>query len=172
MKSPDDASDELMDDFDFAILDGIRAIFGQADPMPADLPERITFALAMRGLEAEVARLVTGEDPRLVAARGTEQSRTVTFDSASLTIMVRIDSNKNGTVRIDGWLAPPQRREIGLQTPTETFSVSSDEQGRFAFADVPRGAARLIAGAAEDDQSGSGSSVVTPAIVLLNSGSG
>jgi hypothetical protein len=167
MKSPDTASNEPMDDFDFAILDGIRAIFEQADPMPADLPERIKFSFAMRGLEAEVARLAAEEDPRLVAARGAEQSRTVTFDSTSLTIMIRIDSNRNGTVRIDGWLAPPQRREIEMQTPTETLRASSDEHGRFAFADVPQGTARLIVvGVAEHHQGGSGPSVVTPALVL------
>jgi hypothetical protein len=167
MRPPDDASDTPVDDFDFAILDGIRAIFEQVDPMPADLPERVRFSLAMRGLETEVARLVTAEDPRLVAARGTEQSRTVSFDSASLTIMIRIDSDKNGTVRIDGWLAPPQRREIELQTRKETLSAASDEQGRFAFAGVPQGAARLLVkAAAQEDESGSGSSVVTPALVL------
>jgi hypothetical protein len=166
MKSPDDASDKQMDDFDFAILDGIRAIFGQIDPMPADLPERIKFSLAMRGLETEVARLAAEEDPRLVAARGTEQSRTVTFDSDSLIIMIRIDSNKNGTVRIDGWLAPPQRREIETRTLMETLSTSSDEQGRFAFDDVPQGTARLVVRAAEHEQSGSWPSVVTPALVL------
>jgi hypothetical protein len=165
MKSPNDEPDKQMDDFDFAILDGIRAIFDQVDPMPSDLPERIKFSLAMRGLETEVARLVAEEDPRLVAARGTEQSRTVTFDSASLTIMIRIDSDKNSTVRIDGWLAPPQRREIEMQTALETLSVSSDEQGRFAFADVPQGPARLVV-KADHGQGGSGSSVVTPALVL------
>ena len=37
MKSPDDASDKQLDDADFAILDGIRAMFEQIDPMPADL---------------------------------------------------------------------------------------------------------------------------------------
>jgi hypothetical protein len=166
MKSPDDASDKQMDDFDFAILDGIRAIFGQIDPMPADLPERIKFSLAMRGLETEVARLAAEEDPRLVAARGTEQSRTVTFDSDSLIIMIRIDSNKNGTVRIDGWLAPPQCRDIETRTLMETLSTSSDEQGRFAFDDVPQGTARLVVRAAEHEQSGSWPSVVTPALVL------
>jgi hypothetical protein len=166
MKSPDNAPDKQLDDFEFAMLDGIRAIFEQVDPMPAGLPERIKFALAMRGLETEVARLAAEEDPRLVAARGTEASRTVTFDSASLTIMIRIDSNKNGTVRIDGWLAPPQRREIEMETSTETLGGCSDEQGRFAFADVPQGPARLVVRGAEQDQSGGGSSVVTPALVL------
>jgi hypothetical protein len=79
-------------------------------PMPADLPERIRFSLAMRDLEGEVARLAAAEQQHLVGARGAERSRTATFDSDSLTIMIRIDSNRDGTVRIDGWLAPAQRR--------------------------------------------------------------
>ena len=167
MKSRDDASGKPLDDFDFAILDGIRAIFERVDPMPAGLPERVRFSLAMRGLETELARLVSEEDPRLVTARGTEQSRTVTFDSASLSIIIRIEENKNGSVRIDGWLAPPQPRQIEMQTSAETLSVSSDGQGRFAFAEVPKGTARLVVvGAATRAQSDGGPSVVTPALVL------
>jgi hypothetical protein len=167
MKSPDDAPDQQMDDLDFEILARIRALFELADPMPADLPERVRFSLAMRGLESEVARLVTEEDPRLVGARGAERSRTVTFDSASLGIIIRIEENKNGSVRIDGWLAPPQPREIEMQTSAETLSVSSDEEGRFAFAEVPRGTARLVVvGAAAREQRAGGPSVVTPALVL------
>jgi len=167
MNRPDDASDQQLDDFDFAILDGIRAIFEQIDPMPADLPERVRFSLALRGLETEVARLVTEEDSRLAAARGTEQSRTVTFDSASLSVIIRIEESKNGSVRIDGWLAPPQRRDIELETSAETLRVASDDAGRFAFGQVPPGVARLVVvGAAERDQSGGGPTVVTPALVL------
>jgi hypothetical protein len=156
-----------MDDLDFEILDGVRALFERVDPMPAELPERVRFALAMRGLESEVARLVAEEDPRLVGARGTEQSRTVTFDSASLSIVTRIEENKNGSVRIDGWLAPPAPRDIEMQTSAETLSGSSDEQGRFAFAEVPTGTARLVVlRAAPRDQGSGGHSVVTPALVL------
>ena len=167
MKSPDDAPDKQLDDLDYEILDGIRAIFERVDPMPAGLPERVRFALAMRGLESELARPVSEEGPRLVGARGTEQSRTVTFDSASLSIVIRIEQNKNGSVRIDGWLAPAQPREIEMQTSAETLSVSSDDQGRFAFAEVPPGTARLVVvGAAVRDQGGGGPSVVTPALVL------
>ena len=170
MRSRDDASDQPLDDFDFAILDGIRAVYERVDPMPAGLPERVRFSLALRGLETEVARLVTEEDQRLVAARGTEQSRTVTFDSVSLSIIIRIEENKNGSVRIDGWLAPPQPRQVEMQTSAETLSTASDEQGRFAFGAVPRGTARLVViGAAEHDepeQSGRAPTVVTPALVL------
>jgi hypothetical protein len=168
MKSSGAGPDEPMDQFDLAVLDGIRQIFELTDPMPADLPERIMFSLAMRVVEAEVARLAAEEDPRLLAAaaRGAEQSRTITFDSASLTIMIRIDSDEDGTVRIDGWLAPPQRREIEIQTEADTLHVLSDEEGRFVFTDVPRGTARLSVRPGEPKLGGSGRPVVTPALVL------
>ena len=166
MKRSDAGAGEPMDESDFAILDGIREIFGQADPMPADLPERIRFSLALRDLEAEVARLVEQEDPRLVAARGAEPGRTITFDSDSLTIMIRIDPNQDGTVRVDGWLAPRQRREIEVRTAAGALLVASDEQGRFAFASVPRGTARLSVRPGERGQGGSGRPVVIPALIL------
>ena len=166
MKSSDAGPDEPMDQVDLGILDGIREIFTLVDPMPVDLPERIRFSLAMRDLDAEVARLVAEEDPRLLAARGAEQSRTITFDSDSLTIMIRVDSNKDGTVRIDGWLAPPQCREIEMQTEADTLRVLSGEQGRFVFTNVPRGTARLSVRPGEQGPSGSGRAVVTPALIL------
>ena len=56
-------ADEPLDDVDFRLLDDIRGMFDAADPMPADLPERIRFFLALRDLEIEVARLAE-EDSR------------------------------------------------------------------------------------------------------------
>jgi hypothetical protein len=159
-------ADELLDEVDLELLDGIREIFQAADPMPADLPERLRFFLALRGLEIEVARLSTEEHQPSLAARGAELSRTITFDSDSLTIMIRIDPNLDGTVRVDGWLAPPQRREIEMKTTRDSLTVASDEQGRFAFARVPRGTAQLVVRSEDSEQSGTGRSVVTPALVL------
>jgi hypothetical protein len=154
---------EPLDDADFRLLDEIREMFQSADPMPADLPERIRFSLALRDLEVEVARLA-GEEA--VAVRGEEQSRTITFDSDSLTIMIRIDANRDGTARVDGWLAPPQRREIEMKTVADSLSVASDDQGRFAFPSVPRGTAQLMVHPAEQGSGGAGRSVVTPALIL------
>jgi hypothetical protein len=51
------ADDEAPDESDLAILDGVRELFQAADPMPASLPERIRFWLAVRDLEVEAARL-------------------------------------------------------------------------------------------------------------------
>lgn len=158
-------ADGPLDDADFEILADIRGMFQAADPMPPDLPERIRFSLALRDLEIEVARLVE-EDRQLLAVRGPEQSRTVTFDSDSLTIMIRIDQNPDGTARVDGWLAPPQSRQVEMKTTADTLSVPSDEQGRFAFASVPRGSAQLVVRPGDQEASGSGRSVVTPALIL------
>jgi hypothetical protein len=132
--------------------------------MPAELPERIRFFLAFRDLEIEVARLTAEQDELAVAARGTEQSRTITFDSETLTIMIRIDANKDGTVRVDGWLAPAQRREIEMKCAADPLSVISDEQGRFAFHRVPRGTAQLVVRPAGPEETGR--SVVTPALIF------
>ncbi len=159
------SADEPPDDFDFELLDGIRHIFQAADPMPADLPERIRFFLALRDLEIEVARFATEDEPAL-AVRGVEQSRTITFDSDSLTIMIRIEENRDGTVRVDGWLAPPQCREIEMKTAADSLKVNSDEQGRFAFARVPRGTAQLMVSPADQGPSRAGRSVVTPTLIL------
>jgi len=157
--------DEPLDDVDFGLLGGIREMFEAADPMPADLPERIRFTLALRDLEIEVAR-ISAENDLAVAARSTEQSRTVTFDSDSLTIMIRIDANRDGTVRVDGWLAPPQRRDVEVKTSTDSLSAPSDEQGRFAFARIPRGTAQFIVRPAGRGPGEAGRSVLTPALIL------
>ena len=168
--TPPDASrlpsaDDPLDEADFALLGDIRALFEAADPLPADLPERIRFSLALRDLEVEMARLAE-EDQLAVAARGTEQSRTITFDSDSLTIMIRIEANQDGTARVDGWLAPPQCRDIEMKTASESLVVASDEQGRFAFTRVPRGTAQLVVRPADRGPAGAGRSVVTPALIL------
>ena len=63
-------------------------------------------------------------------------------------------------------LSPRQRREIEMRTPTDALLVLSDEQGRFAFASVPRGTARLSVRPGKREQSGSGRPVVIPALIL------
>ena len=82
----------------------IRSMFQAADPVPAGLVDRIRLSVALAGLngdlDSELARLTVHE---AALARGApEESRTITFDSSSLTIMIRIDPNADGTVRVDG----------------------------------------------------------------------
>jgi hypothetical protein len=154
-----------LDDADLALLGEIRALHQAADPMPPDLPDRIRFSLALRGLEFELARLSAEDDQLMLAARGAEQSRTITFDSDSLTVMIRVDANRDGTARVDGWLAPARARTVELQTTAGTLTEVADDRGRFVFGRVARGTAQLVlrAGFGPD---GRGQAVVTPALIL------
>jgi hypothetical protein len=161
---PDDAS----------LLDTVREIFAVTDPMPPDLPERIRFMFALRQLNAEVARLVRADEAS-VGARGDEESRTITFDSQSLTIMIRIDSNLGDFVRVDGWLAPPQCRRVEMRMTDTSLDARADSSGRFVFPEVPRGTARVIVHppdvpqdeAIDGGQARTATAVITPALILL-----
>jgi hypothetical protein len=159
---------------DEGLLDSIRETFEAADPMPLDLPERIRFALALCELEAEVARATASGEGSTLAARGAEESWTVTFDSESLTIMIRVDANPDGTARVDGWLAPPQPHRVEMRRTDSSVSVTADQLGRFVFHNVSRGMARLIihppepagTNAGHNGSFGGGKPVITPALTL------
>ena len=156
------------------LLAMISSVFAAADPVPAGLVDRIRLSVALAGLDgdldSELARLTVHET---ALARGTpEESRTITFDSSSLTIMIRIDSNADGTVRVDGWLAPPHRCRVEISLADGPVTTDADADGRFAFLSVPRGTARLVVrpteqSAAESQPGPFGiKTVVTPALML------
>jgi hypothetical protein len=160
---------------DERILAMIRSMFESADPVPADLVDRIRFSAALadleRDLDHELARLIA-EEAELVRGAA-EESRTITFDSSSLTIMIRIDSNMDGTVRVDGWLAPPRRCQVEITLAGGPVTTDADADGRFVFPSVPRGTARFVV---RQPEQGTGESqpgpfrmkaVMTPVLVLL-----
>jgi hypothetical protein len=160
---------------DEVLLDDIRELFEALDPAPSHLHDCIRLALALRDLEAELARFVSPVEEVALAARGAEQSRIVTFDSDSLTIMIRVDANPDGTARVDGWLAPPHPRPVEMKLTDSSITVTADELGRFVFHSVPRGTARLIvrpqkidvASEGSDGEFGAMTLVITPALTLL-----
>jgi hypothetical protein len=149
-------------------------MFESADPVPSGLVDRIRLSVALAGLngdlDSELARLTVHE---AALARGApEESRTITFDSNSLTIMIRIDLNADGTVRLDGWLAPPRRCRVEVTMADGPITADADADGRFAFLSVPRGTARIVVRQPEpltgESQPGpfGMKTVVTPALVL------
>jgi hypothetical protein len=160
---------------DEVLLDDVRQLFEALDPAPSQLGDRIRLTLALRDLAAELAHFVDPVEEIALAARGTEQSRIVTFDSDSLTIMIRIDANTDGTARVDGWLAPPHPRPVEMKLTDSSITVTADELGRFVFHSVPRGTARLIvrpqkidvASERSNEEFGAMTLVITPALTLL-----
>ncbi|NUT32136.1 MAG: carboxypeptidase regulatory-like domain-containing protein [Hamadaea sp.] len=158
------------DEIDAAVLDGLRDLHDLLDPPPADLTDRVLFALAVadlgdwdRALDAEIARI---QADQLVGsgARSGERTRTISFDAPSLAVMVTVVDLPDGRLRLDGWLAPaaPLRVElrVGPQDAVRTLTTDADAGGRFVFASVPHGLVQLVV-------RGTGvQTVVTPSVVL------
>ena len=66
--------------------------------------------------------------------------------------MIRIDSNADGTARVDGWLAPPRRCQVEVALISSfTLAVAADADSRFAFPAVPRGTVRIVVRPPERD---------------------
>jgi hypothetical protein len=113
------------------------------------------------------------EKYRLAAGRGRESSRTVTFDSENLTIMLSITPGGHDRIRLDGWLAPAGRHAVELRTSGGPRATTADHEGRFVLDDVPHGLAQLVvrpnfAGGSVAGPTGARPDrpVVTPAIVV------
>jgi len=153
--------DEPIDDTDLGVLTELRELYGDLDPMAADLVDRIQFALALEDLDVEVFRL-SAEHGALAGVRGAEETRTITFDSDSLTIMFSVSPSGSATVRLDGWLAPPAAHRVEVRTEHGAMETSADADGRFAVDDVPHGLAQLVVHPASEGTR----SVVTPSVVL------
>jgi hypothetical protein len=135
-------ADEPLDGGDLAILAGIRDAFTGVDPMPADLVKRILFALALEDADVEVCRL-REELGMPVGVRGDEASRTVTFDSDSLTVMVTIGGDGEA-VRLDGWIAPAGHWAVEVRTGDGPVAAIADGMGRFVVDGLPHGLAQLV----------------------------
>lgn len=152
MNAPDDRAIELeelmaaeeLDPSDHAILNSVRAYYDESDPVPDGLVQRIQFELTLDALQAEIATL-TQLDLAATGARGTatEAVRTITFTGESLTTMVTLTPQENGTVRIDGWAAPGSGLRVEVLLPDGPRETFTDDDGRFVFDDVPSGLAKF-----------------------------
>jgi hypothetical protein len=160
------------DETDAAILRQLKDLHTTIDAPPADLTDRVLFAIAMAGLNAEVARL---QADQLVGsgARGTERTRTVSFDADSLTIMVTVVETPDGRIRVDGWLAPAEALRVEMRVRAErpgasdtSYVVLADDTGRFVFPAVDHGMAQFIVHRDVAERAGLTSTVVTPSMTV------
>jgi hypothetical protein len=135
-----------LDDTDAAMLREVRALFETTDPVPADLAERVHFALALDAMFDEVARM-TRVPLDAMAARGdaaATRTETITFSAERLTAMVTVNRLGAGRLRMDGWLAPPEPLRVSLRMKgRDDRDVGADDQGRFSFDDLEEGFAQL-----------------------------
>lgn len=151
--------DAPLDDADQALLDRLARVQDTLDPMPADLLDRVRFAVDLESLEVEVARfaeLATG-----AGARDTDGVRTMAFEAETRSVMLTVTPGRDGTVRIDGWVAPASPDVVEVRTPdgSGVRSTECDAQGRFVVHGVPHGLVQVVVRPAGG---GGGRSVVTP----------
>ena len=155
-----------LDGEDVAILSALAAFYNRTDGVPEGLAERLAFGVALAEMEAELAELQNVEAD-LVGVRGgePEEARTITFASGSLSAMVTISAENGQSVRIDGWVAPAEAMDVDLRLPTTQRRISSDEDGRFVFTDVPHGLVTLVFRGEMDGRTGP-RPVITPTFQL------
>jgi hypothetical protein len=147
---------------DEQLLDLLAQMWQRYDPPPADLADRVCFALGLEDLEVELMRL--GEQELSAAgARADEQVRAVTFSSDTLSVMVMINEGFGG-VRLDGWIDGGGGLQVTLRVGTGERTTAADLDGRFSFEGVPSGLTQLVFLPTEGAQARLNRSVVTPAI--------
>lgn len=150
---------------DGGLLDALARFWESVDPVPADLAERVCFALGLDDLEAEL--LALRDDVGLLAgARADDQVRTVTFSSDTLSVMVMINDGQGTHVRLDGWIDDGGGLDITLRAQGQERSTAADQDGRFSFDAVPRGLTQLVFRPTEGAGLRLPRNVVTPVIQI------
>ncbi|MEV6824064.1 hypothetical protein [Amycolatopsis sp. NPDC051102] len=146
-----------VDDHD--LLAELRQLWTDADPVPPSLAVRVRFAVQLANLEAELTSMPVLLE--VASARGDGTSRVLTFERDGFAALVNVTDGEPGTVRVDGWLAPPAAHDVELLTTAGPRTTRCDDQGRFVIEDAHRGPARLAVRPA-----GAGRPVTTPVIEL------
>lgn len=133
-----------IDTDDLRALALLRSHLELVDPVPADLTERVKFAMTVASLEADVAHLMN-EGALAGTVRTTEYDRatTVTFESEGLSIMVTLEEAERGTTTVRGWVTSPGA-EVELRERSRSATTTADDEGRFVFEGIERGTVHLV----------------------------
>jgi hypothetical protein len=134
---------------DDALLDELRHVVAQLDPIPEAVRTAARAALQWRTLDAELAALVhdSAVDKPLLAMRSTAGPRALTFEAPDLTIEVEAaaetSTGEPGSLCLVGQLVPPQPAQIAVRHGEELTAVRADERGRFAAHGIAPGPVSL-----------------------------
>src|SRR3954470_4345234 len=96
----DALASEPIDAEDERVLERMAALFDRLDPVPTGLVDRITFGITLDALHAEIAELQRTGDLAGVRSTGATEAKTVTFTSASLSLMITISTTSAEMSRI------------------------------------------------------------------------
>jgi hypothetical protein len=147
---------------DTAVLSELARLVYELDPPPADLVERVQFAIDLENLDVAVARWERAGS--FAGVRG-GQPGTITFTVDNLTLMVNFTST-GARHRIDGWLVPAGEHTVEVRVAEhESSTTTADDGGRFVLSDVPTGTTQIVVHLV-NARGERGRTVVTPTIML------
>jgi hypothetical protein len=129
---------------DEQLLVRVAALYDGLDPVPAGLVDRISFGITLDALHAEIAEMERSGGLVGVRSDSATEAQTITFTSASLSLMITISPTSADRTRVDGWAAPGGGVTVELRSVDGTATRVADADGRFVFEDVPRGLAQFV----------------------------
>jgi hypothetical protein len=128
------------------LLDVVRRVWTERDPVPDGLVARMQAAAATADLDLDLELMLLVErSEELVGARGTATAYTLRFEYGGTQLLLRVDGDGNGC-RVDGWLTPavPMTvRALTVRGELREWVATVSERGRFELPDLPPGMVRL-----------------------------
>jgi len=156
----------MVSDDDDVLLEGLRRVAAEADPMPSSVLIAADAAIETRNLDGQLAALVadsrqpaSGDEP--VRVRGdSDQDQMLSYAAGDVRIDVAVQP-EDGALALIGQFTGAAGEGYGLERPDgTTIAVQPDDLGRFLLTGLAPGLVRLRC------RSTSGSSVVTEWLVL------
>lgn len=133
---------DVRDAADEALFARLRQMWRDADPMPADLADRMVAAVAVEDVGREYALLTLVEGAQLGAVRSESDTLTLQFSDGSVNVLVHVTADDGGLRRLDGWV-DAEPLAIRLTQGEKEREVDAGAAGRFEIPRVPSGLARL-----------------------------
>ena len=118
------------------LLDELRRLAGEVDPVPPEVASFAKAALGWRRIDADLAELLSDSalETETAFTRGTASARSVTFRGTDLEVDVEIHEGEAAEARVFlGQIAPPGSAAIEVQRDDSAIAatVQADELGRF-----------------------------------------
>ncbi|GAA0907233.1 hypothetical protein [Virgisporangium aurantiacum] len=136
-----------VDPADAALLDRLRPLVEEDDPVPPAVTAAAKAASTWRRIDEELAELgeladLTGDSLSLAAGVRGGATRLLTYEAGDLTVEIEV-STDDDRIRILGQVVPAGALLVRVEQPAQAVEVGSDELGRFRATGLSAGPTRL-----------------------------